>query len=184
MKMLQRSRVTTDADAPGRPTRPTHWWRASTEPRHDGRGCARSTVNVNGRPTLQRSRVTTDADAPRFERCARSTRTASTEPRHDGRGCDIACQRNARLAEASTEPRHDGRGCGSHSHRAASGTTASTEPRHDGRGCVLAAVDQRLEPLLQRSRVTTDADAFPTGSTHGFLVALQRSRVTTDADAR
>ncbi len=109
---------------------------------------------------LQRSRVTTDADAGLQRHGAALRNAASTEPRHDGRGCAQAAGDRQQQRDASTEPRHDGRGCAHVHGQRETCTGASTEPRHDGRGCAsVQLIGANPDTRLQRSRVTTDADA-------------------------
>ncbi len=156
---LQRSRVTTDADALLCVRGPDGDQLASTEPRHDGRGCALNSGGrrsgggrFNGaasRRTRMRGKSWPSPAGRRSFNGAASRRTrmleakagpaaaslASTEPRHDGRGCAAGRPQRNGAPEASTEPRHDGRGCRSGDGASRSGCHASTEPRHDGRGC-------------------------------------------------
>ncbi len=199
-------------DGRGCMTRPAPGHRlplASTEPRHDGRGCGtdRRTrpgcgTRFNGAASrrtrmlaalllllkvnemLQRSRVTTDADARVRRPLGVRATHASTEPRHDGRGCEdtrVVCQQSV---TASTEPRHDGRGC-----------LTCVELGLPTAICFNGAASRRTRMpytptgtsgttgSLQRSRVTTDADARARHDRRAAAQPLQRSRVTTDADA-
>ncbi len=166
---LQRSRVTTDADARLDVLVVGVRRNASTEPRHDGRGCAREP----GAPRRGRSRFN-GAASRRTRMLGRAAlnagrlQQASTEPRHDGRGCLLwrlsgsaivnsfngAASRRTRMRYIAATARA---GHGRCFNGAASRRTrmlvrrelvidvgaASTEPRHDGRGCSSFTATQR-----------------------------------------
>ncbi len=207
---LQRSRVTTDADARAPDRR-----EARGPGRFNGAASRRTRMLISGAPfvtsyvQLQRSRVTTDADARLGLRRAQGEHSASTEPRHDGRGCAGSCS-----SRSSALRRFNGAASRRTRMRSLVAVPAATLSRFNGAASrrtrmpiALKNSGQAKKPL-QRSRVTTDADARSgcarTGRSWRFNGAasrrtrmrctrlgcfgcfrmLQRSRVTTDADAR
>ena len=184
-RVLQRSRVLSNAETPGVLPHSEMVGRASTEPRSFERGNRMATAGKSRAAWLQRSRVLSNAETirnpeggARYVALQRSRVLSNAETVLVG--SEVAAKR-----VASTEPRSFERGNPPWSEVPESTIVASTEPRSFERGN--SAEEERADEVREgfngaaffRTRKPAGSSATPT-----VAGRLQRSRVLSNAETR